>query len=77
MADPGFETKVPFVAEISAGKTWGDCEVVWEGLRPDGLTEEDEEALAIGGAAPRFESTPGSPSLPELSIGWIAARSWV
>jgi DNA polymerase-1 len=54
MADPGFETQVPFVAEVSVGKTWGDCEVVWEGLRPDGLTAEDEEALEIGGAAPWF-----------------------
>ena len=54
MADPGVETNVPFVAEISVGKTWGDCEVVREGLRPDGLTAEDGEALAIGGAAPWF-----------------------
>ncbi len=41
MTDPGFETPAPFVAEISVGKTWGDCEVVWEGLRPDGLAEAD------------------------------------
>ena len=45
---------MPFVAEISVGKTWGDCEVIWEGLRPDGLTAADEEALTIGGAAPWF-----------------------
>jgi len=54
MADPGFETDVPFVAEVTVGNTWGDCEVVWEGLRPDGLTAEDDEALEIGGAAPWF-----------------------
>lgn len=40
------------MAEMPVGEPCGDCEVVWEGLRPDGL--RDEEVLAIGGAAPWF-----------------------
>jgi hypothetical protein len=54
MAALGFAKKVPFAAEVSVGNTWVDCQVVWEGLQPHGLSAEDKEALEIGRARPWF-----------------------
>jgi len=54
MDAPGFETDVPFVAEVAVGRSWGGLEKVWNGLKPDGSGEEDEAILARYGATPDF-----------------------